>query len=272
MNRQVYQECTEYIQNKIGDFIPEIGIIGGSGLGDMFDGAEIQHCIEYKDIPDFPKSTVEGHQGRFLFLEYKGRKIVFMQGRVHYYEGYTMQQTVMPVFVMKMLGIKMLVLTNASGGINPKFDAGDIMIITDHISSFVPSPLVGENDEYFGERFPDMTEVYDKELRNRLCQIAEANNITVKQGVYVQASGSNYETPAEVRMFQRIGADAVGMSTVCEAMVGKYLGLKICGLSIVTNKACGLCDTPLSHTEVQKIAETTTAKVTLLLKELLSGI
>ncbi len=272
MNRQVYQECTEYIQNRIGDFIPEIGIIGGSGLGDMFDGIEIQHCIEYKDIPNFPQSTVEGHQGKFLFLEYKGRKIVFMQGRVHYYEGYTVQQTVMSVFIMKMLGIEMLVLTNASGGINPEFDAGDIMVITDHISSFVPSPLVGENDEYFGERFPDMTEVYDKELRNRLCQIAEANNVTVKQGVYVQASGSNYETPAEVRMFQRIGADAVGMSTVCEAMVGKYLGLKICGLSIVTNKACGLCDTPLSHTEVQKIAEITTAKVTLLLKELLSGI
>ncbi len=272
MNMDLYQKYAEYIKENIGDFIPAVGIVGGSGLGNLFDEADIKACIEYRDIPDFPQSTVEGHNGCFLFLEYKGRNIVFMQGRIHYYEGYTMQQVVTPVIVMKLLGIQILILTNASGGVNPTFEAGDIMMITDHISSFVPSALMGENDERLGERFPDMTEIYSKAFRKTLCRIAAENHIDLKKGVYVQASGPNYETPAEVRMFQVLGADAVGMSTACEAMVGKYLGLSVCGLSIVTNKACGLCDTPLSHTEVQKTAETTTAKVACLIKNFIETV
>ena len=267
MDFDLCKQCAKFIKDKIGDFVPEIGIVGGSGLGSLFDAVEIQAGIDYGDIPEFPCSTVEGHSGKFLFLEYKGKKIVFMQGRIHYYEGYTMQQTVMPIVVMKMLGIKTLILTNASGGVNPEFEAGDIMVISDHISSFVPSPLVGKNDERLGERFPDMTEIYSKKYQSILCRIATENNIAIRKGVYVQASGSNYETPAEVRMFYRLGADAVGMSTAAEAMVGKYLGLDICGLSIVTNKACGLCDRPLSHTEVQQTAETATAKVALLIEK-----
>ena len=270
MDMELSIKCAEYIRGKIGDFIPTIGVVGGSGLGNLFEGAVETACVDYREIPDFPQSTVEGHQGRFLFLEYKGKHIVFMQGRIHYYEGYTMQQTVMPIVVMKLLGIKTLLLTNASGGVNPTFDAGDIMIISDHISSFVPSPLIGKNDDRFGERFPDMTEVYSREYQNKLYTIAQNHNIAVKQGVYIQASGSNYETPAEVRMFQRMGADAVGMSTACEAMTGKYLGLAVCGLSIVTNKACGMSSIPLSHTDVQKIAEQATLKVSVIVRDFIA--
>lgn len=254
MDTLLAESCADFIKKKIGDFKPETGVVLGSGLGDIFKNSQLITSINYADIPNFPTATVSGHRGRFLFLKIENKNVMVMQGRVHYYEGYTMNQVVMPIVVMKILGVKTLILTNASGGINKEFDAGDLMIITDHISSFVPSPLIGENNNKYGERFPDMNNVYNSKLVDILKETAYENCIAVKQGVYVQATGPNYETPAEVKMFGHLGADAVGMSTVCEAMTANYLGIKVCGISLVTNKAVGLTSQPLNHTEVEKIA------------------
>ena len=249
------EKYAEYIRGRIGDFKPEVAVVLGSGLGDIFSGAEIIADINYSDIPDFPVSTVSGHRGRFIFLRKENKNIVVMQGRVHYYEGYTMQQAVTPICVMRLLGAEALILTNASGGINPQFNAGDLMIITDHISSFVPSPLIGENNDSYGERFPDMSNIYNKELVSKIEISAQENDIVMQKGVYLQASGPNYESPAEVRMFGLLGADAVGMSTACEAMVANYLGMMVCGISMVSNKAVGLTDTPVTHEEVKRVAK-----------------
>lgn len=249
------EKYAEYIKGRLGDFKPEVAVVLGSGLGDIFSGAEIIADIDYSDIPDFPVSTVSGHRGRFIFLRIENKSLVVMQGRIHYYEGYTMQQAVTPICVMRLLGAEALILTNASGGINPQFNAGDLMIITDHISSFVPSPLIGENNDSYGERFPDMSNIYNKELVSKIESSAQENNIAMQKGVYLQASGPNYETPAEVRMFGLLGADAVGMSTACEAMVANYLGMRVCGISMVSNKAVGLTDTPVTHEEVKRVAK-----------------
>lgn len=254
MDMRNAEKYTAFIKDKIGAFKPDVAVVLGSGLGEIFGNAEIIADINYCDIPDFPVSTVSGHKGRFIFLRIANKNLVVMQGRIHYYEGYTMQQAVTPICVMKLLGAKTLILTNACGGINPQFDAGDLMIITDHISSFVPSPLIGKNDESYGERFPDMSNIYDKTLVAKIEQSAQENNISIQKGVYVQASGPNYESPAEVRMFGILGADAVGMSTACEAMVAKYLGMQVCGISMVSNKAVGLIDTPITHEEVERVA------------------
>ena len=261
------EKCAEFVKKITGDFVPEIGIILGSGMGGIFNGADIKYIVDYADIPGFPKATVEGHRGRFLFVEYKGKNIVVMQGRVHYYEGYSIQETVIPVCVMKLLGIEALLLTNAAGGINKELDAGDIMIITDHISMFIPSPLTGRNDERYGERFPDMSCVYNIHLTETLKNIFTRNNLEVKTGVYVQTAGSNYETPSEIRMFRILGCDAVGMSTVCEAMTAHYLGIKVCGISLITNKAAGLSQAPLSHTEVRKMADISSAKISVMIRQ-----
>lgn len=266
------EKCAEFVKTITGDFIPEIGIVLGSGLGDIFKGADIKYTVDYADIPDFPTATSEGHRGRFLFMEYSGKNIVVMQGRVHYYEGYSIQETVLPVCVMKLLGIEALLLTNAAGGINQTLDAGDIMIITDHISMFVPSPLTGQNDDSYGERFPDMSCVYNRHLTELLKDILSKNNLRIKTGVYVQTAGSNYETPSEIRMFRTLGCDAVGMSTVCEAMTAHYLGIKVCGMSLITNKAAGLNKTPLSHTEVRKIADISSDKISVLIKQFIENL
>lgn len=266
------EKCAEFVKTITGDFIPEIGIILGSGMGNIFNGADMKYTVDYSDIPDFPKSTVEGHRGRFLFMEYKGKDIVVMQGRVHYYEGYSIQETVLPVCVMNLLGIEKLMLTNAAGGINENLNAGDIMIITDHISMFVPSPLTGRNDDSYGERFPDMSCVYNIHLTETLKNIFTRNNLEVKTGVYVQTGGPNYETPSEIRMFKTLGCDAVGMSTVCEAMTAHYLGIKVCGISLITNKAAGLSKTELSHSEVQKIADISSAKISVMIKQFIENL
>lgn len=248
------ESYAEFIKEKIGAFKPEVAVVLGSGLGDVFNGAEIIADINYSDIPDFPVSTVSGHKGRFIFLRLENKNLVVMQGRIHYYEGYSIQQAVTPICVMKLLGAETLILTNASGGINPQFNAGDLMIITDHISSFVPSPLIGKNNDSYGERFPDMSNIYNKLLISKIEESAKGNNISMQKGVYVQASGPNYESPAEVRMFGLLGADAVGMSTACEAMVANYLGMAVCGISMVSNKAVGLSDIPVTHEEVKRVA------------------
>lgn len=237
------------------DFVPHVGIILGSGLGDFANRVEIKAEIPYASLPDFPVSTVKGHAGRFVLGYIGDVPVVLMQGRVHYYEGYDMQDVVLPVRLMGLMGAKIVLLTNAAGGINTDFAPGDLMLITDHISSFVPSPLRGENIESLGTCFPDMSEVYSISLREKIKEVGKACGVPLKEGVYLQTSGPNYETPAEIRAFRTLGADAVGMSTACEAMAARHMGLSVAGISCISNLAAGLSDAPLSHEEVQAAAD-----------------
>jgi purine-nucleoside phosphorylase len=247
------QKCYQVVREKT-DFKPVLGVVLGSGLGNYANQMEVVDEIPYDDIPGFPVSTVEGHDGRFLFGNIGKVPTVLMKGRVHYYEGYTMEDVVLPIRLMKLLGIETLLLTNAAGGINPTFKVGDFMVITDQISSFVPSPLIGENVSEMGERFTDMTQIYDLELQGLLKEAAKDMNIDVKEGVYVQASGPNFESPAEIRMFAALGIDAVGMSTTCEALVARHAGIRVAGVSCISNLASGISEVELSHDDVQSIA------------------
>lgn len=258
--------CYETFRD-ITDFVPAIGVILGSGLGANADMLDIVETIDYCRLPDFPISTVQGHKGRFVLGYINEIPVIMMQGRVHYYEGYSMSDVVLPTRLMGMLGAKIIFLTNAAGGLNTSFSAGDLMIITDHISSFVPSPLIGPNIENFGVRFPDMSEVYSKELINILEESAKSLGIDIKKGVYVQSSGPNYETPAEVRMFKNLGGDAIGMSTACEAMAAHHMGIEVCGISCISNMACGLSDAPLSHAEVMETGNQVAASFTALIRD-----
>ena len=244
----------KYIRS-ITDFEPEIAIILGSGLGGFADGIKPEKIIDYSEIPNFPKSTVEGHMGRFILGYIENVPIIAMQGRVHFYEGYDIHDVVLPVRVMKMLGAEKLIITNASGGINPSFSAGELMLIRDHISSFVPSPLTGENVDEMGTRFPDMSHVYSPKLCDITLKAAKELGIMLHEGVYVQTSGPNYETPAEIKMYCALGADAVGMSTACEAMAANHAGMEICGISCISNLAAGISKTPLTHAEIKVAAE-----------------
>lgn len=246
--------CVKSIREKT-DFVPEIGLVLGSGLGDYAKNIDVVARVEYSDIEGFPVSTVPGHCGRFVFGYVGGKKVVAMQGRVHYYEGYPIGDVVLPTRLMGMLGVKKLLLTNAAGGVNFDFKPGDFMMITDHITNFVPSPLIGKNIEELGVRFPDMSEVYSKSLRAIIEQAAAEHSIELKQGVYVQLTGPNYETPAEIRMCRTLGADAVGMSTACEAMAARHMGIEVCGISCITNMAAGMTKEKLSHKEVQETAD-----------------
>jgi purine-nucleoside phosphorylase len=247
------QKCYQVVREKT-DFKPVLGVVLGSGLGNYANQMEVVAEIPYDDIPGFPVSTVEGHDGRFLFGYIGKVPTVLMKGRVHYYEGYTMEDVVLPIRLMKLLGIETLLLTNAAGGINPTFKVGDFMVITDQISSFVPSPLIGENVSEMGERFTDMTQIYDLELQGLLKAAAKDMNIDVKEGVYVQASGPNFESPAEIKMFAALGIDAVGMSTTCEALVARHAGIRVAGVSCISNLASGISEVELSHDDVQSIA------------------
>jgi len=259
--------CVESVKTKI-DFQPEIGLILGSGLGDYADDINVVQSISYADIKGFPVSTVAGHKGRFVF-GYVGKiPVAIMQGRIHYYEGYPMTDVVLPTRLMGLLGIKKLVLTNAAGGINSSFQPGDFMMITDHITTGVPSPLIGANVEELGARFPDMSEVYSKRLQAIIRDAAEICGIPLKEGVYVQLTGPNYETPAEIRMCRNWGGDAVGMSTACEAMAARHMGLEVCGISCITNLAAGISQQPLNHREVQEIAN----RVSISFKKLITAI
>jgi len=240
---------------KVTDFVPEVGLVLGSGLGDYAEGIKTVASVEYRDIEGFPVSTVKGHKGRFVFGYVENVPVVIMQGRVHYYEGYKMSDVVLPVRLMGMMGAKKIVLTNAAGGINPDFSAGDFMIIADHITTGVPSPLIGPNIEELGTRFPDMSEVYSRRINAIIERQASECGIKPRKGVYVQFTGPNYETPAEIRMASVWGGDAVGMSTACEAMAAKHMGLEVCGISCITNMAAGISQTPLNHKEVQEIAD-----------------
>lgn len=247
------QKCYECFKAKIS-FVPDIALILGSGLGDYADTIKQEAVLEYKDIEGFPVSTVAGHKGRFVFGYVGDVKVVVMQGRVHYYEGYSMEDVVLPVRLMKLMGAKVLFLTNASGGVNFDYSAGDFMLISDQIC-MAPSPLIGENIDELGPRFPDMSNIYDRELRKTVRDTAASLGIKLQEGVYIQLTGPNYESPAEIRMVRTLGADAVGMSTACEAIAANHCGLKTVGISCVSNLACGMTDKPLSHAEVQETAD-----------------
>lgn len=244
------QNCAKCVR-EYTDFVPEIGIVLGSGLGAMADGIDVAASVDYKNIADFPVSTVPGHKGRYVFGYCEGVPVVIMQGRVHFYEGYTMEDCVLPIRLMHLMGAKKLMLTNASGAINVNFRAGDFMIMDDHISLFVKNPLIGENADELGTRFPDMSEIYSKRLSSCIYDAADTLGIKMQHGVYVQLTGPSYECPAEIKLLRALGADAVGMSTVVEAIAAVHCGMEVCGISCVSNAAAGLSDKPLTHEEVQ---------------------
>lgn len=248
------EKCYEYVRT-VTDFIPRVGLILGSGLGGYARNMKVEKEIPYGEIPGFPVSTVEGHDGKFLLGSINDVPAVVMKGRVHYYEGYTMEEVVLPVRLMRRMGAEILFLTNASGGINRDFSVGDFMLITDQISSFVPSPLIGENVLELGERFPDMTHIYDEELMEQIRRTAAEEKISLKEGVYLQTTGPNFESPAEIRMYAVLGADAVGMSTACEAIAARHAGMRVCGVSCISNMASGLSGEELSHLDVQAVAD-----------------
>lgn len=248
------QEACIYVQTQLS-YQPEVALVLGSGLGEFADQLTIDAKIPYADIPHFPVSTVAGHDGCFMLGRVEGCPVLIMKGRVHYYEGYSMQEVVMPVRVMQMLGAKILILTNAAGGINASYKPGILVRITDQITSFVPSPLIGANLDSIGTRFPDMSHVYDTELGEQMEAVAKKQRIALEEGVYLQTTGPNYETPAEIRMYRTLGADLVGMSTACEAMAARHAGMRVVGVSCVTNMAAGMSKTELNHKEVQETAD-----------------
>lgn len=256
---RVYEKllkCCSSVKKRI-DFKPEIALVLGSGLGDYAESPEVtvEAVLDYHDIEGFPVSTVQGHKGRFIFGYIREIPVVIMQGRIHYYEGYSMEDVVLPIRLMGMLGAKILFLTNASGGIQEGMHAGDFMLITDQISDFVPSPLIGANPEELGTRFPDMSHIYREELNDIVRSAAAKLGVDLKEGVYIQLTGPNYESPAEIRMCRAVGADAVGMSTACEAVAANHMGMKVCGISCVSNLAAGISKNPLTHREVQETAD-----------------
>lgn len=247
------QNCVAAVRAKT-DFVPKVAIVLGSGLGEYAKDIDVVTEISYSDIDGFPVSTVPGHAGKFIFGYVKDVPVVCMKGRVHYYEGYPISDVVLPIRLMKMLGAKILFLTNASGGINPDFSAGDFMLIKDQIAAFAPNPLIGPNIDELGVRFPDMTHVYDVELQKCIKDAAKEQNIALQEGVYIQLTGPSFESPADIRMLRVLGGDAVGMSTVVEAIAANHCGMKICGISCVCNLAAGMTENPLTHDEVQEAA------------------
>ena len=252
--RQV-QVAAAYVRSALGGRRPEIAITLGSGLGDLAERLDAPLTIPYKEIPHFPVSTVSGHKGQFVCGKLGGKEVLCMQGRFHYYEGYDLKQVTMPVRVMKLLGIDSLLVTNAAGGINTGFHAGTLMLIEDHLNLTGENPLIGENLDAFGDRFFDMTVAYDKEYRTLAKATAEELNIPLATGVYAWLTGPNFETPAEIRYLRTIGADAVGMSTVPEVLVARHSGIRVLGISCITNLAAGMTDNTLSHEEVKETAD-----------------
>ena len=248
------KKCHDAIRAQT-DFRPEVALVLGSGLGAYADSVEHEFALEYPRIEGFPVSTVPGHHGRFVFGRVRGVPVVIMQGRVHYYEGYAIDDVVLPIRLMGLLGARALFLTNAVGAINKSYRAGDFMLIKDHILYGVPSPLIGPNIDGLGTRFPDMSEVYQKKLRDTIALAAKNIGACLHEGVYIQTSGPNFETPAEIRAFEAMGADVVGMSTACEAVAANHMGMKVCGVSCVSNLAAGISPTPLTHDEVQEMAD-----------------
>lgn len=247
-------ECRDCVRERT-DFVPKVAIVLGSGLGDYADGIKVECEVPYGDIKGFPVSTVPGHAGKFLFGYIDNVPVVCMKGRVHYYEGYPVNDVVLPARLMHLLGAKILFLTNAAGGINTSFHAGDLMLIRDHIAIFAPNPLIGPNIDELGTRFPDMSAVYDRALQEVIRNAARANGIFLQEGVYTQLTGPSFESPADIRALRALGTDAVGMSTVVEAIAAKHAGMRVCGVSCICNLAAGMTDAPLTHEEVQEAAD-----------------
>ncbi len=262
------QKTIEYLKKQISDFKPQIGVVLGSGLGFLADKIDVKFRIPYEDIPDFPVSTVEGHAGNLVFGVDGGKNVVLMQGRFHAYEGYSLQEVTFPIRTMIKLGIKQLIVTNASGGINPVLNPGTLMIIEDHINFMGNNPLIGKNDADFGPRFPDMSHAYSPALIEIVQQTASKLNIDLAMGVYLGTLGPSFETPAEIRAYKALGADAVGMSTVPECIIANHAGIEVCGISCITNKAAGLSKKPLSHQDVTDTAN----KIKLTFSQLIRGI
>lgn len=257
MKNAIYEKlesCVKAVREKT-DFVPDVALVLGSGLGNYADNIKIETEISYSDIPGFPVSTVPGHAGKFIFGYVDNVKVVCMKGRVHFYEGYDVTDAVLPARLMKMLGAKILFLTNAAGGLGEGFKAGDLMLINDHVSIFAPNPLIGPNVDELGPRFADMSEVYDKDLQDVIRNAAKAEGIDLKEGVYCQLTGPSFESPAEIRLLGKLGVSAVGMSTVIEAIAANHMGMRICGVSCISNLAAGISDQPLCHEEVQEAAD-----------------
>jgi len=267
MNYQQISEAAQYLKTKYAN-TPKIGLILGSGLGVLGEEVENATRIPYEEIPNFPVSTVEGHAGQLVFGTINGVEVVVMQGRFHFYEGYSMDKVTFPVRVMKEIGVEQIIVTNAAGGVNTEFKPGDLMIISDHINCFGTNPLIGPNDSKLGTRFPDMSTAYCPKLRAMAKEVAASINLEVQEGVYLGNTGPTYETPAEVRMARIMGGDAVGMSTVPEVIVANHAGLKVLGISCISNMAAGILDQPLNHEEVMETTEKVKADFLKFVKEL----
>lgn len=265
------ETCLESIRNKI-PFVPQVALVLGSGLGAFGDQVEIEAVIPYEEIQGFPVSTAPGHVGRFLFGTVNGVKIVVMQGRVHLYEGYSAQDVVLPIRLMGRMGAKVLLLTNAAGGLDFTMEPGDFMILRDQISCFVPSPLIGKNADDLGVRFPDMSKIYDDALAATIRTAAADLGISIKEGVYCQLTGPQYETPAEIRMLRTLGANAVGMSTAIEAVAARHMGMRVAGISCISNMAAGMKNQPLTSEEVEETAGRSGKKFTVLVAEVIRRI
>jgi purine-nucleoside phosphorylase len=246
--------AADWLKERVGK-VPSAAMVLGSGLGAMAEELSDPMTFEYSEIPNFPVSKVEGHAGRLVVGELAGKTVAVMQGRVHYYEGWSAEELTLPMRAFGLWGIDKVIITNAAGGINPDFKAGDLMLITDHINYMGFNPLRGDNDDRFGPRFPDMSHAYDPQMQDLIVRAARELNVPLKAGVYVAVAGPSYETPAEIRMFGKVGADAVGMSTVPEAIVANHMGLKVGGISCISNLAAGISPTKLDHAEVKATAD-----------------
>lgn len=271
MLKSKVMESAEYIKK----FVPmdiEIGVILGSGLGDLAEEIEEKIVIQYKDIPNMPRTTVSGHKGQFVIGKMCGKSVIMMQGRFHFYEGHKMDTLALPIYLMKYLGVKNLIVTNAAGGVNESYKPGDLMIIRDHINFSFDNPLIGENDEEIGPRFPDMTRAYPKELREVAKKCADKLNIKLQEGVYLMMTGPTYETPSEIKMARILGGDAVGMSTVPDVISAVHCGLPVLGISCITNMAAGILDAPLNHKEVIETSQRVKREFTSLIKSVIAEI
>jgi purine-nucleoside phosphorylase len=268
---ETIKETSKFLQG-LADIKPEIAIILGTGLGRLSQDIEIRYKINYRDIPNFPVSTVDGHKGELIIGNLGGKVVMAMQGRFHFYEGYSLKEVTFPVRVMHEMGIKTLLVSNAGGGLNPGFRVGDIMMITDHINMFGSSPLIGPNLEELGPRFPDMNNAYDQILRNKALKVASDHRIDLKQGVYIGVSGPTFETPAEYRMFRLLGGDSIGMSTVPEVIVARHMGMRVFGISVITDSGVPGEIVEITHDEVQEVAQKAGPKVSLIIKELIASL
>ncbi|ARC85206.1 purine nucleoside phosphorylase I, inosine and guanosine-specific [Clostridium argentinense CDC 2741] len=269
MDIKIVMESVDYIKSKL-NFQPEIGVILGSGLGDMADTVEERTVIKYSEVPNLPVSTVQGHAGQFVVGKLNGKNVIMMQGRFHYYEGYDISTLALPIYIMKNLGVESLIVTNAAGGVNTSFVPGDLMLINDHINFCGNSPLIGKNDDKIGPRFPDMSEAYSKDYIKLAHEVSSDLNLKLQEGVYMMFSGPTYETPSEVRMARILGADAVGMSTVPEVIAARHCGIKTLGISCITNMAAGILDQPLNHNEVIETSTKVKSQFIKLVKEIVA--